>query len=162
MLRPLSESDTARLQAVYQEASDYFERTLGYPPPPEQARHELTEAAADEGRYLLGIYLEERMIGVLDLRLADPGPFDVRLGLLLLTPDCRRQGLGSWALRILEEWLRKATPTEAVVLTVLAHDYAAQSFFRAHGYRFTGQATRVAVGNRRPRLLFMRKELGNG
>lgn len=119
----------------------------------------MAAARADAARHLLGIFLHKEMIGVIDLKLAEPAPFDVRLGLILLIPEQRRQRLGSWALRILEEWLCQATPTEAVVLTVLAQDHAAQAFFRRHGYAFMGQATRIAAGDQRWRLLFMRKTL---
>ena len=99
------------------------------------------------------------MIGVIDLRLASPEPFDVHIGLLLLAEPHRRQGLGSWALRILEEWLRQATPTEAVVVAIPAQDHAAQAFFTAHGYTFTGHSTRVLAAEQRTRLLTMRKPL---
>lgn len=99
------------------------------------------------------------MIGLLDLRLAYPEPFDVSIGVILLAEAHRRQGLGSWALRMLETWLRRDTPTEAVIAAVPAQDHAAQAFFRANGYLYTGQSTRVLVGSSRPRLLEMRKNL---
>lgn len=161
-LRPLSPEDAPALQAVYDRCADYFRLASGGAlgeAPPGQAQHDLAEAAQDDGRYLLGIYLAEEMVGVIDLRLADPGPYDVRLGLVALAQPYRRQGLGRWALRILEEWLRRATPTEAVVVAVAANDYASQAFFRACGYAFTGQATRVPAGDLRLRLLAMRKAL---
>lgn len=125
-----------------------------------QAEHDLAEASRGDGRHILGIFLQDEMVGGIDLCLAEPGPFDVRLGLILLSEPHRRQGIGSWALRILEEWLRRATPTEAVVLTVLAQDHAAQRFFLHLGYTFTGQAIRAPVGQMHPRLLFMHKGLG--
>ena len=99
------------------------------------------------------------MIGVLDLRLAYPEPFDVSIGLILLAEGQRRQGLGSWALRILEAWLSRDTPTEAVIVAVAAQDHVAQSFFLANDYVFTGQSTRVLMGTTRLRLLEMRKGL---
>jgi GNAT superfamily N-acetyltransferase len=159
-LRPLNQSQASDLQAVYQGIGDYFEATAGQGPLSKQAETDLREATADDSRYLLGIFLEEHMVGVLDLRLADPGPHDVRLGLIAMTHSHRRQGLGTWALRILEEWLRQETPTEAVVLAIPAQDYPTQAFFHHGGYAFTGQATRVLGGSKRLRLLFMRKELG--
>lgn len=159
LLQPLDPGRAPALQAVYQGSADYFELNTGVAPARRQAEQDLRDAAAGEGRYLLGILLDGEMVGVIDLKLAEPEPFEVRLGLILLAEQHRRQGLGSWALRILEEWLRQATPTEAVVLTVLAQDHAAQAFFRHHGYDFTGRATRVVAGDRRWRLLFMRKKL---
>ncbi len=99
------------------------------------------------------------MIGLLDLRLAYPEPFDVSIGLILLAQGQRRQRLGSWALRMLETWLRRDTPTEAVVAAVPAQDRAAQRFFLASGYAFTGDATRITAGDQRWRLLVLKKTL---
>jgi len=158
-LHPLTIADTASLQVIYEAAGDYFERTAGRQPPAGLAEADLSEAATDPGRNLLGVHLAEKMVGVIDLKLADPGPLDVRIGLILLIPAQRRHGLESWALQILEEWLRQATPSEAVALTVAAQDHAAQAFFRSQGYSFTGQATRLVIGKKRRRLLWMRKTL---
>lgn len=158
-LRPLVPSDAPALQAVYQASADFFLDRSGAPPDPGQAKADLAAAAAEDGRFLLGITLHVSMIGLLDLRLAYPEPFDVSIGVILLAEAHRRQGLGSWALRMLETWLRRDTPTEAVIAAVPAQDHAAQAFFRANGYLYTGQSTRVLVGSSRPRLLEMRKNL---
>ncbi|MEI2689310.1 MAG: hypothetical protein V9H69_06180 [Anaerolineae bacterium] len=46
------------------------------------------------------------------------------IGLILLAKAQRRQGLGSWALRMLEAWLTRDTPTEAVVVAVPAQNHS--------------------------------------
>jgi hypothetical protein len=158
-LRPLSPADAPALHAVYQASVDFFLGRAGAPPDPAQASADLAAAAAEDGRFLLGISLHESMIGLLDLRLAYPEPYDVSIGLILVAEPQRRHGLGTWALRMLEAWLRRDTPTEAVVVAVPAQDRAAQGFFLANGYAFTGQSTRVLVGSARPRMLEMRKSL---
>jgi len=158
-LRPLSPVDALALEAVYQASTDFFLDRGGMLPDPGQASADLAAAVAEDGRFLLGIILHESMIGLLDLRLAYPEPFDVSIGLILLAEPHRRQGVGTWALRILEAWLRRDTPTEAVIVAVPAQDRAAQAFFQANGYTFTGQSTRVLVGSSRPRLLEMRRSL---
>jgi RimJ/RimL family protein N-acetyltransferase len=158
-LHPLVPGNASELQAVYAAGADYFARLSGGLVRADQAERDLAETAGDDARHILGIFLNDEMVGVVDLRFADPGPFDVRLGLILLGESHRGQGLGGWALRILEEWLRQATPSQAIVLAVLAQDLAAQRFFRRLGYDFTGQAIRVVVGDYRPRLLMMRKDL---
>ncbi len=159
-LRPLDLDETGELQQVYQGADDVFVATTGAPVRPGQAERDLAEARGDDARYLLGIFLQERMVGVVDFRLAEPEPLAVRLGLILLSRPYRRQGLGSWALRILEEWLRQATPTVAIMVTVRAQDYIAQAFFRHHGYVYTGQAVRLNAGPAgSSRLLWLRKDL---
>ncbi|MFZ2359680.1 MAG: GNAT family N-acetyltransferase [Anaerolineae bacterium] len=158
-LRPLSPGDAPALQEVYQVSTDFFAGSGGASPVTGQAEADLAAAAAEDGRFLLGITLHESMIGVIDLRLAYPDPFDMSIGLILLATQHRRQGLGTWTLRILEAWLARDTPTEAVIVAVPAQDHAAQTFFHANGYTFTGQSTRVIAGSSRPRLLQMRKSL---
>lgn len=158
-LRPLTPADTPHLQAVYDSSEDFFQAATGQPAPASQARRELEASAEDAGHVLLGIFWQETLAGVIDLRLAEPEPFDARLALLLVAEPYRRRGLGSWALRILEAWLRLATPTEAVVLAVMAQDHDGQRFFLRHGFAFTGQATRILTGSVRSRLLVMRKSL---
>lgn len=158
-LRPLSPGDAPALQGLYQASADFSLSQDGVLPEPDQAAASLMAATAEEGRYLLGITLRDAMIGVIDLRLASPGPYDVSIGLILLAEGQRRQRLGSWALRMLEAWLTRDTPTEAVVVAVPAQNHAAQAFFTANGYTYTGQSTRVLAGSTRLRLLEMRKSL---
>ena len=159
LLKPLDASHSSQLQAVYDASAEFFAQSTGQTAPDQEAGADLAAAADDEARHLLGVFLAGELAGVIDLRFDDPQPLDTRLGLVLLVPSHRRQGLGSWALRILEAWLRRDTPTEGVRLSVPAQDHAAQSFFAANGYSFTGQSARVLSGDTRMRLLEMRKSL---
>ena len=69
--------DAAALQKVYSAAAAFFVQSTGIPPDAGQASYDLAEAISDEGRHFLGIYLHDEMVGVIDLRLAEPEPFDV-------------------------------------------------------------------------------------
>lgn len=159
-LRPLAPLDAAALQALYQASAEHFVRAWGVPPPSQQALSDLADGRENDARALLGIFLQDVLIGVIDLLFGDDEPPDVRLGLVLLTPEFRRQGLGSWALRILEAWLARDTPVERITLFVSAQNHPAQAFFSATGYSYTGHTTRAIVGRSRPRLLQMGKTLG--
>lgn len=159
LLKPLDAGHCESLQAVYDASAGFFVQFVGQPAAQQQATHDLAAATADDARHLLGIFLADELVGAIDLRFADPEPLDTRLGLILLTPACRGQALGSWALRILEAWLRRDTPTEGVVVSVPAQDHNAQRFFAANGYLFTGQSTRILTTEVRMRLLEMRKRL---
>jgi GNAT superfamily N-acetyltransferase len=154
----LAVGDAALLQEVYQASADDFLDAAGAPLEPSQAARDLGEAAGDPGRHILGIFLNDTLAGTIHLRFEDE-PAQTRLELVLLAPDRRRQGLGTWALRILEAWLARATPSEAVALAVAAPNHAAQSFFLANGYTYTGRTTRLLVGATRLRMLEMRKTL---
>ena len=157
-LHPLDPGQAPLLQTIYDASADFFRRSTGQPAVAGQALADLQAAGQDEARHILGIFWEDNIAGIIDLRFGDPGPLDTRLGLILLAPEHRRRGIGSWALRILEAWLARDTPVEQVVAAVPANDHAAQGFFLANGYAFTGQSTRVLAGDTRMRLLEMRKE----
>lgn len=159
LLKPLDARHGALLQGVYDASAQYFTQLVGEPAAQPLAEHDLAAADDDDARHLLGIFLDDELVGVIDLRFADPEPLDTRLGLILLTPTCRRRRLGGWALRILEAWLRRDTPTAGVVVSVPTQNHDAQRFFAANGYAFSGQSTRVLSGDVRMRLLEMRKNL---
>ena len=94
-------ADAPALQKVYSAGAAFFVQFTGIPPDAGQASHDLAEAISDEGRHILGIYLHNEMVGVIDLRLAEPEPFDVRIGLILMAEPYRGQGLGSSGAAIL-------------------------------------------------------------
>lgn len=158
-LQPLGASHASLLQAVYDASAQFLTHYAGRPAPADQAAADLNPETRDEARHLLGVFFDDAMAGVIDLRFGDPSPLDTRLGLILLTPAFRGQGIGGWALRILEAWLSRDTPVERVVLSLPAQNHSAQRFFLAHGYRFTGESTRQLAGESRMRLLQMGKSL---
>lgn len=159
-LVPLDVGDAPRLQRVYEAAADYFHLVGEGTPPPAMAERALVEAAAVPDRHIMGIVLEEDLIGVLDFRLRYPAMDTAHLGLVLLVPDARGHGYGTLALDIWETWLEVQTPIERVRLSVVAHNRRAIRFWLKRGYRFTGEARRVAVGATAPRVLIMEKRLG--
>lgn len=158
-LVPLTTEDAPRLQRVYEAAADYFHLVGEGNPPPTLAERALLEAAAIPDRHILGIVLGDDLIGVMDFRLRYPAVDTAHLGLILLVPEARGRGYGTLAMDIWETWLEVQTPIEKVRLGVVAHNRRAIRFWLRRGYRFTGEARRLAVGAAAPRVLFMEKEL---
>ncbi len=158
-LVPLTTEDRARLQKVYEASADYFELVGEVGVPPNTAERALLEAASIPERHVMGIFVDEELIGVLDFRLRYPGPDTAYLGLILIVPEMRGKGYGSLALDIWETWLDVQTPIARVRLGVAAHNRRAIRFWLRRGYRMTGEARRVAVGAAAPRILFMEKTL---
>ncbi|NPA91894.1 MAG: GNAT family N-acetyltransferase, partial [Chloroflexi bacterium] len=124
------------------------------------AERMLLEAAHLGNRHLMAIQWEETPVGVLDFRLRYPDAAAAYLGLILLLPEWRGRGIGTWALDIWETWLDVQTPLERVRTAVPAHLRRAQRFFLRRDYHLTGESYRVPVGEARPRLLVMEKLLG--
>ncbi len=159
-LVPLTTDDIPRLQALYEAAADYFFALGASTVPDTMAERALLEASTLPGRHIMGITLEDRLIGLLDFRLRYPANDVAQLGLILLHPDYRGQGYGSLALDIWETWLDLQTPIERVRAAVPAHMRDAQRFFLRREYHLTGESYRTAIGDAHPRLLIMVKLLG--
>jgi GNAT superfamily N-acetyltransferase len=104
-LRPGNE---ALLQMVFVLAGDYFLRLKGTrQPDPDAAERELAACAATRGRELA--LLTHRAsgdpVGVLGWWRGNPEPDVALLGMLMMVPEQRGQGMGREAVRGLEEWL---------------------------------------------------------
>ncbi len=158
-LVPLRVEDAPRLQRVYEAAADYFHLVGEGDPPPTVAERALVEASAVPDRHIMGIVLNDDLIGVLDFRLRYPAADTAHLGLILIVPAARGRGYGTLAMDIWETWLEVQTPIRKVRLGVVAHNRRAIRFWLERGYRMTGEARRIAVGSAAPRVLFMEKRL---
>ena len=159
-LVPLTTEDESRLQSLYESAADYF-HSLGVTSIPNtMAERALLEASNLPGRHIMGIFLEEELIGLLDFRLRYPAAEAAQLGLILLAPEYRGRGYGTLAMDIWETWLEVQTPIERVRAAVPAHLRDAQRFFLRREYHLTGESYRASVGDAHPRLLIMVKLLG--
>jgi|GEM_PF-1256225 len=161
-LRPLGADDLPALQALYERSLGYFRTHADGRPGPDYAAWVYRDVLDRDDRQLLGIWWERReLIGCLDLRFAHPQPGMVWLGALILADETPgdRQTIATWAVRILEEWLRIATETTAIRLALPLSDRAEVRFWTQMGYRATGQMTRAAIGARRERLAIYHKSL---
>ncbi len=158
-LRPLTVADANTLQAVYNGAADYFLKLLGRRPNFGEATRDLQAALMETNRYIMGIEYDGEMVGMLDVRLHYPEVNITQIGLLLLTQSWRNRGVGTWALRMFESWLRRDTSIRQVRLNVAASNREAQRFWQREGYQFSGETTRIELSTHTPRLLVMIKTL---
>jgi GNAT superfamily N-acetyltransferase len=107
LLRPGNE---ALLQLVFELAGDYFLRLKGTRhPDPDAAERELAACAATPGREVALLTLLEsgEPIGALGWWRGNPAPEVTLLGMLLIVPEHRGQGVGREAVRGLEGWLAR-------------------------------------------------------
>jgi len=54
----------------------------------------LAEAAGDDAAMLWGAWRQDQLVGLLEVRLHEPGPREITVVLLLVDPAARRAGLG--------------------------------------------------------------------
>ncbi len=158
-LVPLSSEDVDVLEDLLAAGEDYF-RALGEDGVPPGLAEHLALALGQGGRHIMAIYREEQAIGLLDFRLRYPDRTAAQIGLILIRPEWRAQGIGSLALDMWETWLDVKTPIERARAAVPAHLRRAQRFFLRREYHLTGEAYRVRLHRAQPRLLIVEKLLG--
>jgi GNAT superfamily N-acetyltransferase len=108
LLHTLGPGDEARLQRVFQACADHFTVLTGQPVTPDSAAGELAACAATPGRAVAVLTLAEtgEDVGALGWWRGNPEPDRALLGMLMIDPAHRRQGLAREALGALEVWLR--------------------------------------------------------
>jgi GNAT superfamily N-acetyltransferase len=104
----LRQGNGALLQLVFTRAADYFQRLAGTSSPdPDAAERELAACARTPGREvaLLTHLSSGEPTGAMGWWRGNPEPALTLLGMLLIVPEHRGQGLGREAVQGLERWL---------------------------------------------------------
>ena len=135
-LSPLTEADIEAVFEIYRQCQEFL--ALG--PQPEASREMVLRAVQDSdskhGVYY-GIYLlSSDMVGVLDmLPLEIENQVDsVNLNLLMITPQYRRQGIGTQVLRVIESEVYKKTGISQFTTSVQVNNPDARRFWEKNGY----------------------------
>jgi GNAT superfamily N-acetyltransferase len=108
VIRALDEGGQARLQAVFEACADHFALLMSQRVAPDAAAAELASSAATPGRAVAILTLAEtgEDVGAIGWWRGNPEPDRALLGMLMIHPAHRRQGLAREALGALEVWLR--------------------------------------------------------
>ena len=144
--RPVGPDDAAAVHEIYCAAPTYFD-VLSIPLPTVlEVRTELETAAADPRRRTELVLLrdgptEPRVAGYLDVTLGYLEPEDATVNLLLVREDLQGRGIGSEAIRRLEE--RLVGRVGRVLASVYGRNPRAQRFWRSLGYAFAIDAAPV-------------------
>jgi RimJ/RimL family protein N-acetyltransferase len=133
---PLDEADSASLQELFEQCSEFFELTEGAPPSSTQAADELASRAPGKNAddtFCFGIHRDDTLIGFIHVTRDHPKPNEWWLGLLLLHPAARRMGLGEETHEALLAWAA-SNGARVMWLGVLEQNTAAERFWRRIGY----------------------------
>ena len=149
-MRPLTgaRGEMAALQAVLEAAPDYFLRVTGGPPRAEAQNlfTALPQGKTYDDKHVWGLYLGEVMIGCADVIRGYPRGDTAVIGLLLLAERWQGRGLGrafaALVLRAIAQWSEIATLRIGVAET----NPRALAFWRALGFRETGEVKPAARG----------------
>lgn len=141
-VRRLGTSDAPALQSLLERCRDFLELTDEAPRPgaAEHLLSNLPDGKTHEDKFVLGLYAsrEDEFFGVIDIVRHWPVKDEWIIGLLLLDPARRNQGLGASVHRALEQWVRGQGAT-GLRLVVQEQNPGGLRFWRRQGYAITGQ-----------------------
>jgi GNAT superfamily N-acetyltransferase len=108
LLHTLAPGDEARLQRVFESCADHFTVLTGQRLAPGAAAGELAACAATPGRAVAVLTRADTGddVGAVGWWRGNPEPDRALLGMLMIDPAHRKQGLAREALGALEVWLR--------------------------------------------------------
>lgn len=137
-LGALSREQRGEIQALFQRCGEFLKLTTGHPAGPDEAERlfaDVPPGRSEADKHVWGIRdAEGALVGVVDVLRGYPRDDVWFLGLLLLDPDRRGQGLGAWALA--EVTARAAAAGVAEVhLAVVPRNVGGLRFWRREGFR---------------------------
>ena len=130
------------LQRVLQAAPAYFEAVTGGPPGKAEAQSEFTSLPPGRGyddKFVWGLYRGDDMIGCADVLRGYPDRPRAVIGLLLLTEQWQRQGLGRAFAQLVEQTIAGWPEIERFRVGVISTNPGALRFWRKLGYVETGE-----------------------
>lgn len=135
-------AEMRELQRVLEEAPGYAHRITGLPPGKADAAS--TYAALPEGKsyddkFVFGIYRGSDMVGCADLIRGYPRSATAMLGLLLVSEKHQRQGIGTRAYGLLEQFVRGWGSCDRVRIGVVRCNDAVIAFWTQLGFAATGE-----------------------
>jgi ribosomal protein S18 acetylase RimI-like enzyme len=129
-------ADIGAVLELMQRGADYIRLEDGHGPDAVRAEDFLT-ALVPGGRadqaVKLGIMQAGRMVGIIDLGFGYPQEDDAYIGLLLLDPAVRGQGLGV-AARSHVEAIARQRGAKRMLVAVLAENPGGQAFWQSQGF----------------------------
>jgi GNAT superfamily N-acetyltransferase len=162
----LTLADAPELQDLYERCTDYHEAHEGVPTRPGAGEEEL--CAGPPGRSLedklpFGIYsMGGELIGYLELFRNYPAEGEWWIGLLMLDPKVRGQGLGGEIYQSARTWAAEQG-AHSILLGVLEEEHAAERFWQRQGFsELRRDPYPPAAGGRSRKLVVLRSASAAG
>jgi GNAT superfamily N-acetyltransferase len=132
----LSPADAPAILDLYARCADYFllqDGELAVMSDADELFTDVPPPKRPEDQYVLGFRREGRLDAVAALLPHHPQPGDWYLGLLLVTPDLRSQGVGREMYESIEQW-SVSRGAQRMLLAVLEENAPAYRFWRSLGF----------------------------
>lgn len=150
--RRLTGQDLAQLQALCDRCTDYSELTEGKPTPPDAAYNilwrDLPPQKTFDDKIVLGLSTSpEQLIGVIDIACDYPEPGIWFVGLFLLDPIVRNQGIGSRMFLALVNWADQLG-AQQIRIAVLEENTSGLRFWQRLGFETIDKRPPQQFGNK--------------
>ncbi|WP_310538639.1 GNAT family N-acetyltransferase [Phenylobacterium sp.] len=139
----ISGSAVEELQVLLERCEDFEVLVTGHPPEPYAARELLVDAPPDHplrDKFVIGVWTDQGLTAAIDLLRDFPERHVWYLGLLLVAPEDRGQGLGERILAAFRPWIL-SQEGRAIRLIVQDQNPAARRFWVREGFVEIGTAT---------------------
>jgi len=161
-VRLLTYEDVKAIQRLYEKCVDYMLLVDGHPAGQNAAEEEfqdLPPGRSADDKFMFGIVdpLNE-LIGVLDVMRWYPDEATWWIGLLLLVPEIRSQGVGEKVLKGFTEYV-KMNGGKAIMLGVVEDNEHAYQFWSKMGFEFIRDTEPRSFGNKTQTVHIMCQKL---
>ncbi|MEM6838089.1 MAG: GNAT family N-acetyltransferase [Cyanobacteria bacterium P01_C01_bin.120] len=161
-IKLLSPQDAAQLQILFAQCGDFFVMTNGVPAKATAAVEEFTavpNGKTPEDIRALGLVDNcDRLVGTSIGVQGYPDPQTWWLGLMLLAPEQRRQGLGTGFYRALEQWIADQG-YRFVSLCAIAPNTGGRQFWQRLGFENIRQVPSRRYGTRTHDVYVYRRKI---
>ena len=143
----LDESDLPALSRLCLRSTSFFELVEGRPATEATAAEilgPLVPEYAHGTKHVFGLKRNRELIAVAELLQGHPGATDWYIGLLLIDPSYRRQGLGARFCAGMITWIRQMDGS-TIRLVVQAQNADARVFWERQGFEIESGGERISV-----------------
>jgi ribosomal protein S18 acetylase RimI-like enzyme len=138
----VSGSAVEELQVLLERCADFEILLTGEPPGPTAAEDLLVDRPEDHplrDKFVIGVWTDQGLTAAIDLLRHFPQEHVWYVGLLLVAPESRGQGLGARVVEALVDWVRRQGG-RALRLVVQDENPRALAFWRARDFQPIGTA----------------------
>jgi uncharacterized protein len=144
VLRPVTPDDVDALQELIESDPGYTERITGYPPGPADAQSLLMmrpEGLAEDAKLVLGGFVDDRLVAVVDLLRGFPNDHTAYIGLLEVHWNHQGTGLGKAAYEEVQRYVETSWPEIDTLRLAIVDTNAriATGFWQKVGFTATGE-----------------------
>jgi ribosomal protein S18 acetylase RimI-like enzyme len=130
------------VQKIFESAPEYFLNVSGdvaVPTDSEDAFNALPPNFEIDKKHVLGIYFEEKLIGVIDCLIGYPASDKAYIGLLILNESYQNKGLGKITYNELEKYLHSYLTLTSIRLSVVESNETVLNYWEKMGFSLTGE-----------------------